>query len=416
MKELKDIYPKLYGANVDPVEMDMRYDALVSAHEKLFGNTRDIAIFSTPGRTEIAGNHTDHNMGKVIAGSISLDTIAAVTKRDDMKVRLVSEGFTPVEVDLSDLRKREDEVDSSPSLVRGIAKAFTDRGLRIGGFDANTTTKVLRGSGLSSSAAIEVLIGTIMNSLYNDDALNPVEIAKIGQFAENVYYGKPSGLMDQIGCAYGGVVGIDFKDSKEPKIMPLSLDLGKKGYCLVIVNTRGSHADLTGDYASIPSEMKAVASFLGKANLREVNEDWFYESLSEVRRGIQNDRAVLRAMHYFEENKRVDRMLEALKNDDFPTFLSMANESGKSSAMFLQNAYSIKNPNEQGITLALALSSHILDGEGASRVHGGGFAGTIQAYVPLGKAEKYIREMDAFFGPSSSTVLTIRETKSTRIS
>ena len=397
-------------------DMDRRYESLLRRHEELFGVSEDkVALFSTAGRTELAGNHTDHNLGMVIAGTINLDTIAAVSLRDDSKVIVNSEGFPEVVVDITDLEVKKEEENTTHALLRGIAKAFTDRGIKIGGWQANTTTRVLKGSGLSSSAAIEVLCAEIFNNLFNEDKLEPVELAKISQYAENVYFGKPSGLMDQIGCAQGGVVGIDFKDNKNPVLTPIAVDFEKFGYDLVIVDTKGNHADLTGEYAAVPVEMKEVAAFFGKSVLREVDYEEFIDSLPQLRDKIKNDRAILRAFHYFNENLRVKAMLDCLKEDDFDSYLYYVEESGNSSFKYLQNVYPAINVKEQGLSIALAVSEDFLYGEGVCRVHGGGFAGTIQAYVPKDLTEAYIELIDSIFGPGSATVLAIRKKPTCRL-
>ena len=416
MKDISHLYKDLYGDKYDRNDMDQRYESLLRRHEELFGVSEDkVALFSTAGRTELAGNHTDHNLGMVIAGTINLDTIAAVSLRDDSKVIVNSEGFPEVVVDITDLEIKKEEENTTHALLRGIAKAFTDRGIKIGGWQANTTTRVLKGSGLSSSAAIEVLCAEIFNNLFNDDRLEPVELAKISQYAENVYFGKPSGLMDQIGCAQGGVVGIDFRDNKNPVLTPIAIDFEKFGYDLVIVDTKGNHADLTGEYAAVPVEMKEVAAFFGKSVLREVDYEEFIDSLPQLREKIKNDRAILRAFHYFNENLRVKAMLDCLKEDDFDSYLYYVEESGNSSFKYLQNVYPAINVKEQGLSLALAVSEDFLYGEGVCRVHGGGFAGTIQAYVPKDLTEDYIELIDSIFGPGSATVLAIRKKPTCRL-
>ncbi len=416
MKDISHLYKDLYGDKYDRNDMDQRYESLLRRHEELFGVSEDkVALFSTAGRTELAGNHTDHNLGMVIAGTINLDTIAAVSLRNDSKVIVNSEGFPEVVVDITDLEIKKEEENTTHALLRGIAKAFTDRGIKIGGWQANTTTRVLKGSGLSSSAAIEVLCAEIFNNLFNDDKLEPVELAKISQYAENVYFGKPSGLMDQIGCAQGGVVGIDFKDNKNPVLTPIAIDFEKFGYDLVIVDTKGNHADLTGEYAAVPVEMKEVAAFFGKSVLREVDYEEFIDSLPLLREKIKNDRAILRAFHYFNENLRVKAMLDCLKEDDFDSYLYYVEESGNSSFKYLQNVYPTINVKEQGLSLALAVSEDFLYGEGVCRVHGGGFAGTIQAYVPKDLTEDYIELIDSIFGPGSATVLAIRKKPTCRL-
>ena len=416
MKDISHLYKDLYGDKYDRNDMDQRYESLLRRHEELFGVSEDkVALFSTAGRTELAGNHTDHNLGMVIAGTINLDTIAAVSLRNDSKVIVNSEGFPEVVVDITDLEIKKEEENTTHALLRGIAKAFTDRGIKIGGWQANTTTRVLKGSGLSSSAAIEVLCAEIFNNLFNEDRLEPVELAKISQYAENVYFGKPSGLMDQIGCAQGGVVGIDFRDNKNSVLTPIAIDFEKFGYDLVIVDTKGNHADLTGEYAAVPVEMKEVAAFFGKSVLREVDYEEFIDSLPRLREKIKNDRAILRAFHYFNENLRVKAMLDCLKEDDFDSYLYYVEESGNSSFKYLQNVYPVINVKEQGLSLALAVSEDFLYGEGVCRVHGGGFAGTIQAYVPKDLTEDYIELIDSIFGPGSATVLAIRKKPTCRL-
>ena len=414
IERLHKVYPDLYGNEYDEKEMDARFESLLRRHEELFGR-KDAAVFSAAGRTEIAGNHTDHNLGKVIGGTINLDTIGAVSKRDDSIVIINSEGFPEVRVDISDLEIKEEEKNDTAALVRGIAAGFRNRGLSTGGWEANTTTRVLGGSGLSSSAAIEVLIAEIFNNFYNEDVLEPIELAKIGQFAENVYYGKPSGLLDQACCAQGGIVGIDFKDNENPVLTPLDVDFASYGYTMIITNTHGSHADLTGEYAAVPPEMRAVAAFYGKKNLREVEFSDFLRDMAKIREKVGNDRALLRAYHFFTENKRVDLMLQELQDGDIDTFLYLVEESGNSSFRFLQNVYPSSSPSNQGLSLAIALSEEILRGDGAARVHGGGFAGTIQAYVPENLIGRYTEAMEGLFGKGCCTRIAIRRMPVRRI-
>ena len=414
LQKLHEVYPSLYGSHYDEKEMDERFLSLIEEHKKQFGRD-DVMLFSAAGRTEIAGNHTDHNLGCVIGGTINLDTIAAVSLRNDSKVILASEGFPAVELDISDLAIREDEKNTTHALLRGIANAFEERGLKVGGWQANTTTRVLKGSGLSSSAAIEVLCAEIFNSLFNSDALDPIELAKIGQYSENVYFGKPSGLLDQICCANGGIVGIDFKDKSNPAVTPLKVDFRDHGYALVITDTKGNHADLTHEYAAVPPEMRMVAGYYGKKNLREVEFSDFIRDIADIRKAVKNDRALLRAYHFFKENERVTMMLEELKNDEIDTFLMLVDDSGNSSYKYLQNVYPSSAPDEQGLSIALALSEDLLQGEGASRVHGGGFAGTIQAYVPEWLLDKYVERMEGLFGKGCSTELAIRSLPVARI-
>ncbi len=414
LEELHSVYPSLYGKDYSESDMDKRFSSLVETHKELF-KREDISLFSASGRTEIAGNHTDHNLGLVIGASINLDTIACVSKRDDMRVILSSEGFPTVDVDVSDLEIKDEEANSTNALLRGIAKGFLNKGLKIGGFNANTTTRVLKGSGLSSSAAIEVLCAEIFNNLFNDDVLPPVELAKIGQYAENVYFKKPSGLLDQIACANGGLVEIDFEDNSNPKVTKLEADFASQGYSIVITDTKGNHADLTGEYASIPPEMKSVARFFGKEVLRQVSFDEFKKNIKEIREAVKNDRALLRAYHFFKENERVEMMSKELREGNIDTFLMLVEESGNSSFRFLQNVYPATQSADQGLSLAIAISEDVLAGDGAVRVHGGGFAGTIQAYVPSYLKEKYISAMENLFGDDACTVIAIRNVPVCRI-
>lgn len=415
MMDIAGLYGKLAAS--DPAlakNAETRIDDLVRKHLDIFKVPAQ-AVYSTSGRTELGGNHTDHNMGKVIAGSINLDTIAAVHCTSDNKVTFVSEGYDPLCIDLSDLAVDEKLFGTTDALIAGVAYALRKRGGRIGGFCANVSSGVFKGSGLSSSAAIEVLLGTIFNNLYNNDRFSTTELAIMGQEAENIHFGKPSGLMDQIACANGGVVGIDFKNPASLVITPIAVDFADYGYNLVITTTGGNHADLTADYASIPSEMKAVAALFGKKNLREVDEDAFFAEIGSLREKMGNDRSLLRAFHYFEENKRVDAMIRALENKDFSTYLSLVTESGASSFRYLQNIYSPSSPFEQGIALAYAMTESFLNGDGAFRVQGGGFAGTLEAYIPVDRTAAYFSHMEKLFGPGCCTILAIRNLPTTRI-
>lgn len=404
--KLHEVYPHLYGSFFEDNSMDARYIKLLESHNELFKEDKAM-IFSTAGRSELGGNHTDHNLGKVLACTISLDTIGAVTKTEDNNVTLISEGFPAVKVDLSNLNKIKKEENTTNSLIRGIAKAFSDRGLKIGGFNANTTTNVLKGSGLSSSAAIEILCATIFNHLFNNDELDTIELSIISQYAENEYYGKPSGLMDQIACANGGIVAIDFKDKCHPVVISKRLSFESKGYALVIVDTKGDHENLTADYASIPKEMKSVAAYFGKNHLREITIEQFISNLPEIRKSLNNDRAILRAIHFFNENKRVDSLVKTIDENKFDDYLNLINECGRSSFCYLQNLYT--DSKTQGLPLALAIGEKILAGEGAIRVHGGGFAGTIQAYVPKNKLSEFSKAMNDLFGENATEILAVRE-------
>lgn len=408
---LHAIYPSLYGHSCDKLDMDLRFSSLVDYHLTTFGNASP-KLFSTAGRSELGGNHTDHNLGKVIAATINLDTIAAVSPRTDNKVILDSEGYPTVIVDLSDLDIVESEKNTTEALVRGIAFAFKQRGLAIGGWQANTTSRVLKGSGLSSSAAVEILCGTIFNHLFNEDRLSPVDLAIIGKYSENTYFGKPSGLMDQVACAYGGIVGIDFKDEKNPVITPIQYSFEDEHYHLVIVDTGGNHADLTNEYASVPKEMRDVGAFFGKQHLREIEPEEFTKQLSNLRLHLNNDRALLRALHFYHENARVDAMLTSLEKHDLASYFARVKASGESSFCFLQNLYPSFAPQDQGLSLAIAMTKDILGDDAVVRVHGGGFAGTIQAYIPQQSLERYTERMEAVFGKGKVTCIAIRSKES----
>ena len=375
----------------------------------------DLRIFSVPGRSELGGNHTDHNQGKVLAASIQLDAAAVVAPRNDNQVFFRSPGHPDVKIDISDLSQRKDETGTTEALIRGIAAEMTSQGTPVGGFTANGSNLVLTGSGLSSSAAIEVLLAKIFDNIYCGGKRSALDLAKIGQKAENIYFGKPSGLMDQTASASGGAVSIDFGDKENPKVRGVAFNPEAAGYALCVVATGGSHANLVDDYAAIPNEMKAAASFLGKSVLREADEDIFMSKITEIRKAA-GDRAVLRAIHFYNENKRVDAMLTALdkmnvesnRKQGMADFLNLVNESGASSWQLLQNIYTTKLPEEQGISLALALTKNFLGRDGACRVHGGGFAGTIQSYIPMERIKEYKNLMEGIFGEGAFTVLRIR--------
>ena len=384
-----------------------RYVSLAEDFAALFGADRDARLFSAPGRTEVGGNHTDHNHGRVLAASINLDAIAVASKNDENIVRVKSRGYNMDVCDITDLEIKEDEKGHSPALVRGMCAGFKKYGYEIGGFDACTMSSVLSGSGLSSSAAYEVLVGTMLNYLYNDGKVDAITIAKIAQYAENVYFDKPCGLMDQMACSVGGFVTIDFNNPAEPIVNEVKFDFASSGHSLCIVDTKGSHSDLTDDYAAIRSEMEAVAGVFGKNVLREVDEEEFKKNIPAVREKV-GDRAVLRAMHFFADNNRVLKEVDALKKGNFDEFKSYILESGDSSYKYNQNVFSTKKPLEQPVSLALALSESILKGKGAWRVHGGGFAGTIQAFVPNEILEDYKNAMESIFGEGSCYVLIIR--------
>ena len=365
------------------------------------------ALFTGPGRTEIGGNHTDHQHGHVLCGSVDLDMLACAAPNGLDVIRVHSEGYPALEVALDSLSPREDEKNTSAALVRGVAAKIAELGHTLCGFDAYVTSNVLSGSGLSSSAAYEVLIGNILNHLCCGGALDPVEIAKIGQYAENVYFGKPCGLMDQMGSAVGGAVAIDFHDPASPVVRRADYDFSASGHALCIVDTASSHGDLTDDYADITREMGAVAAYFGQKFLRDVPEADFHAALPALRASC-GDRAVLRAMHYYEDDRRAVEEAEALAEGDFPRFLALVNASGLSSALHLQNTWSISDPRQQAIPVCLAVGRELLEGTGAIRVHGGGFAGTIQAFVPNDKLVSFKSGMEALLGPGKCHILHIR--------
>lgn len=391
-----------------------RYARITKEFEAQFGE-KPVYFFSAPGRTEVGGNHTDHNLGCVLAAGVSLDIIAAVAPDSEGNIITVkSEGFPLDTVNADDTEVCEEQKNTSASLIRGMAAGFKKNGHKIGGFKAYATSNVLKGSGLSSSAAYEVLIGTILNGLYNDGKVSDVEIAQLAQYAENVYFGKPSGLMDQMASSVGGFITIDFGDRENPVIKSLDFDFAKSGHSLCIVDTKGSHADLTPEYAAIPPEMKSVAQFFGKEVLREISKEDVLANITDIRAKC-GDRAVLRALHFFDDNERVGKEAEALNSGDFDEFLNLINQSGNSSLAYLQNIFAPSAVDQQGLTLALYLAKSVLDGEGACRVHGGGFAGTIQAFVPENKLEKFKAEMERVFGEGACYVLSIRNCGGTKV-
>lgn len=391
-----------------------RYAELAKTAIELFGEG-DYSFFSSPGRTELAGNHTDHNHGCVLAGSIQLDAVACVKPSGDNRVMLHSEGFAePFSVDLSDLSVQKNEENSTLALIRGVAKGLSDRGYSVGGFSGVMNSNVLQGSGLSSSASIEVLIALIFSELFNKGKALWVELAQVGQYAENVFFGKPCGLMDQMACASGGIVAIDFEDPKKPSYKRVEFDFSKHGYTLAVVNTGGSHADLTSDYAAIPEEMKSVAALFGKASLRGIELDDLLERASEIRTKT-SDRALLRAIHFVNENERVGKMVELLKEKKLEKFLKKVKKSGDSSWRLLQNITPTKNPLEQGVALAIAVTQEFLKKTGVVRVHGGGFAGTIQVYLPTEHLSEYEKRMNALFGAGCVTPLRIRADGAVRV-
>ena len=392
-------------------EIQTRYINAVNEFIDLYGDGGNISVFSVPGRSELSGNHTDHNHGKVIAASIDLDIIAVVRPREDGVIKLKSQGFPQDTVNISEFSQpNPDRFGRSDALIAGVCAGLVDSGYAVGGFEAYTTSSVLKGSGLSSSAAFEDMVGTILNHLYNDGKIDYIKISQISQFAENKFFGKPCGLMDQVACAAGGIVAIDFADPAAPIVEKVAFDITAAGYCLCIVDTGGNHADLTPDYAAVPAEMKAVAAHLGKEYLRQVNEDEFRAQIPALRQSC-GDRAVLRALHFFEENRRVERQLAQLKAGDLSGYLGTVVSSGLSSFRYLQNVYTTINVAEQGLSLALCLAEDYLNKLNAPvayRVHGGGFAGTIQAYVPATAAQGFKALMDATFGDGACAILHIR--------
>ncbi|MBQ9414621.1 MAG: galactokinase [Clostridia bacterium] len=400
------LFAILYGAeNVDAQRA--RYVGALDDFVAVFGTADDVRLFSAPGRTEIGGNHTDHNHGRVLAGSVNLDVIAVVAPRKSDLIRVQSKGYPMDTIDITDLASRAEEVNKSASLIRGTVARFSQRGYGFGGFDAYTTSDVLKGSGLSSSAAFEVLIGTILNHVYSRKQVSAVEVAQIAQFAENQYFGKPSGLMDQMASSVGGIVAIDFKDTDNPIIEAVPFDFAACGYKLCIVDVGGNHADLTHEYAAVPGEMKAVAGDLGAPYLRDTTLDQVLAVIPALR-ASNGDRAVLRALHFLTENERVSEEVQALKNNDFEEFKRLIILSGHSSFEYLQNVYAACNVKEQGMSIALCLAQMMLDGCGAWRVHGGGFGGTTQNFVPENKLDTFIKTMEGVFGKGSCHVLSIR--------
>ncbi len=418
MQSTQQVKERITNGELDQVLLDLYYDESILNEQKkryvkaienfehLYG-VKEIEIYSAPGRTEIGGNHTDHQNGKVLAASINLDAIAIVAKSDSTIVKITSEGYPDLVIDISELEPKKEETGKTQALIRGVAAGMKNRGYNIGGFEAFVTSDVLSGSGLSSSAAFEVLIGNIFSGLYNNRKLNPVVIAQIGQDAERDYFGKPCGLMDQMACSFGGMIYIDFENDKYPLVNKVDADFNKFGYCLCIIDTKGSHADLTDEYSAVSKEMNAVAEYFGKLHLRQVNEEDFYANISNIR-AAAGDRAVLRAFHYFNENKRVEKQVQALEEGNFEDFKEYIRKSGESSFKYLQNVFSAKSVENQSVSLALALAEKFIKNQGVVRVHGGGFAGTIQAFVAEEIVKDLKKYMETFFGPASCYILHIR--------
>ncbi len=409
-----DAFKELYGSgSMTLTKQAIRYSDLIKQFQTSFKHDEGL-IFSSPGRTEIGGNHTDHNYGRVLAGAVNLDNVAIAAKNNSNIVRIESVGYPKFEVDLSNLSPNKSEYYSSESLVRGISARLKELGFAIGGFDACIDGGVPKGSGLSSSASFEVLIGAIISELFNNGKLDPVQNAIIGQYAENNFFGKPCGLMDQTACAMGGLITIDFEDPSKPIVKKVNFDFVATGFSLVITDTGGNHADLNDEYASLPSDMKAVAAELGAKVLRQVTLEQVVQIAPKIREKV-GDRALLRAYHFLGDNQRVVYQVEALEKNDFKSFLGMVIESGYSSYMYNQNIFPVNNVREQGVSLALALSEMILKGQGAWRVHGGGFAGTIQAFVPQNLLDKYVSTMEHIYGKSSCHNLFIRQKGSVKV-
>ena len=381
------------------VELDAGFEAVFACQPETY--------FSAPGRTEISGNHTDHQRGRVLAAAVNLDTQAAVRLNGSNVIRIQSKGYPMCEIDLSQLEPVEGEINSTPALIRGVAARFTQLGCKVEGFDAYCESTVLPGSGLSSSAAFEVLVGTIINHLFFGCKVTQAEVAQIGQYAENVFFGKPCGLMDQTASSVGGLVTIDFADKEHPDIRPVSFDFSTTGHALCIIDSQADHADLTDEYAAVPGELKALCAEMGKEVTTEIDEADFYANLPQLRKAC-GDRAVMRAVHEYNENRRVPLQVAALEKGDFETFLQLTKESGFSSWMYLQNVIPAGYTTHQDMAVALALCEHYLQGKGAYRVHGGGFAGTVQAFVPFEILESFRAGIDAALGEGACHVLSIR--------
>ncbi len=413
LQKLRKAVEALYGPQA-AADQAARYEKVLSGLEASFGPYDQAAVFSAPGRTEIGGNHTDHQRGRVLAGSVNLDVIAAVAPNGENTIRIQSEGFPMDVVELDDLSVREEERNTSASIIRGIAAWFAQHGCEIQGFNAYTTSNVLKGSGLSSSAAFEVLVANIINSLFNEDKCDAVRLAQIGQYAENVYFGKPSGLLDQMASSVGGMVTIDFQDNANPVVERVDYDFAASGHALCIIDSGADHADLTDEYAAVTRELKEVCAHFGKDVLREIPEEDFYAALPALRLKA-GDRAVLRAIHVYNDNRRVSGQVEALRQGDFDAFLALITESGLSSWRMLQNVVPAGYTHHQEVAVALALCERLLGGRGACRVHGGGFAGTIQAFVPLDLLEQFRSGMDRVLGTGACHVLTIRPVGGVRL-
>ena len=384
-----------------------RYAAVLDGLEKTFGSHAEAGLYSAPGRTEIGGNHTDHKHGRVLAGSVNIDMIAAAAPNDKNQLRVQSEGYDLCVIDLNDLEARKEEENTTASLLRGECAAFTQRGAKLAGLDVYISSNVPKGSGVSSSAAFEVLIGVILNDCFMTEKVSPIAIAQIGQWAENVYFGKPCGLMDQMASSVGNIITIDFASPAKPVVEPVAVDFSKAGLALCILDSGADHADLTDEYAAIPAECRAVAAVCGGEVLRDVPFETFLAKLPECRRQC-GDRAVLRAFHVYADNDRVAKQVAALHDGDFGTFLSLVNESGCSSWEYLQNVIPAGYKEHQEVGVTIAAAKHLLGDKGAVRVHGGGFAGTVQAFVPVEMLDEFKAGMEAILGEGRCHVLSIR--------
>ena len=413
-ENIVQLFSELYGNDEAVIKKQQnRYEKAIRSFSEFFPSREDIKIFSAPGRTEIGGNHTDHQRGVVLAGAVNLDTLAVVAFHNEGIVRVKSEGYMLAEIQVSNINANSKD-DGTTALVKGVMTKFKEKGVTVSGFDMYTTSEVICGGGISSSAAFETLIGTVINEQYNKGQASAFEIAQYGWFAENVFFGKSCGLLDQTVSSFGGLVTIDFKDTSAPAIEKIDFDFEKYGYTLCITDTKSSHENLTDDYVAIRKEMKQVADYFECEVLSEVNEKEFYNTLPNLRK-FCSDRAIMRAMHFFAETKRAKEEAEALKEGDVERFLRLVNESGISSGNLLQNLYSNNTPTEQAIPLALAISKSILGNKGAVRVHGGGFAGTIQAFVPSDMVKGYKIEMERVYGDVSCHQMKIRPAGGTLI-
>ena len=405
---------KLYS-NEEYDYQEKRYSKLLERYKKHFTET-EIGLFSSPGRTELGGNHTDHNRGKILAAAVNLDTIAAAAPSRNSVVSIFSEGYPPISIDIRKTGKIKSEEGKTDALVRGIAHAFRSKGLKAEGFNAVISSDVPPGSGLSSSASIEMLITYIFNYFFNSNSATIPDCARISKYAENEYFNKPSGLMDQTACGYGGIISIDFKEEGTEVIDPVPFSFSDQGYILTVIKTDSDHTDLTEEYSSITEEMGQAAAYFGKKVLREVDESKFFESIPELRKAA-GGRAVLRAAHYFNENKKVDIMINALKNNCIEEYLETVKESGNSSFKYLQNVFTASAFKDQATSIALMMTENFLEKynkdnqkTGACRIHGGGFAGTIQAYIPAECFDKYKHFIESVFGKNSAVPLRIRNT------